>query len=112
MRRLALLLFTLSCAPTFLFAQGDAAAGEVIATVQSETGTPLAEAEVAIESHQALTDPHGIARLRVPAGRHRLTVARIGFEPARIEVEDTADCDLRVHPRERGEQCGARRAAG
>ena len=86
MRTSFLVLLALSCAPALLIAQGEPATGEVIATVRSEAGTPLAEAEVRAGTQQALTDPHGLARLTVPAGRQRLTVARIGFEPATIEV--------------------------
>src|SRR5919107_1529311 len=82
-----LVVLALWCAPALLLAQGEPASGDVIATVRSEAGTPLAEAEVRIESHQALTDPQGVARLTVPAGRHRLGPARMGFEPGSTEVQ-------------------------
>jgi hypothetical protein len=59
----------------------------VIATVRSQSGTALAEAEVRAETRQTLTDAQGITRLTLPAGRHRLSVARIGFLPATIEVQ-------------------------
>jgi outer membrane receptor for ferrienterochelin and colicins len=87
MRTSALLVLALSSAPGLLRAQGEPATGDVIATVRSESGTPLAEAEVRIESRQTLTDTRGVARLSVPAGRHRLSVARIGFNPATLEVQ-------------------------
>jgi outer membrane receptor for ferrienterochelin and colicins len=96
MRISALLLFVFSYSPALLLAQDPQATGDVIATVRSESGTPLAEAEVRIESHQALTDPQGVARLSVPTGRHRLTAARIGFEPATIQVQVTAGRELSV----------------
>jgi iron complex outermembrane receptor protein len=83
MRLPALLVLAISCLPALLAAQ----TGEVIATVRSESGLPLADAEVRIESRQARTDTRGVARLSVPAGRHRLTTARIGFEPATTEVQ-------------------------
>jgi outer membrane receptor for ferrienterochelin and colicins len=87
MRPSALLVLALSWAPALLLAQGEPAPGDVIVTVRSESGTPLADAEVRTETQQALSDPQGIARLALPAGPHRLTVARIGFEPATISVE-------------------------
>jgi outer membrane receptor for ferrienterochelin and colicins len=96
MRLRTLLLFALSCGPTLLHAQGEPPTGDVIITVRSEAGAPLAEAEVQIESHQALTAPQGMARLTVPAGRHRLTAARIGFEPATVQVQVTAGREVRV----------------
>jgi len=96
MRTSALVVLALSCAPALLLAQGEPATGDVIVTVRSESGTPLAEAEVEIASHQALTDARGVARLSVPAGRHPLTVARIGFEPATVEVEVPADREISV----------------
>jgi outer membrane receptor for ferrienterochelin and colicins len=96
MRASALVFLALSCAPGLLFAQGDAATGDVIATVRSEAGAPLAEAEVRIGSHQALTDPQGVARLSVPPGRHRLTAARIGFDPATIQVKVAANGEVSV----------------
>ncbi|HJR49878.1 MAG TPA: TonB-dependent receptor plug domain-containing protein, partial [Gemmatimonadales bacterium] len=87
MRISALLLFALSGVPALLLAQDPQATGDVVATVRSESGTPLAEAEVRIESQQALTDQQGVVRLTVEAGRRRLTAARIGFEPATVEVQ-------------------------
>ncbi len=96
MRRMALLVLAISCAPALLHAQGEPATGDVIATVQSESGSPLAEAEVRIASQQAVTDARGIARLTVPAGRHRLAAARIGFEPATIEVQVPPNGEISV----------------
>src|SRR5688572_221080 len=96
MRTSALVVLALSCAPALLLAQGELATGDVIATVRSESGTPLADAEVRIESHQALTDTRGVARLSVPAGGHRLTAARTGFQPATIEVQVPADREISV----------------
>ena len=86
MRASVLLTSALWCAPTLLFAQGEPA-GHVIVSVRSESGTPLAESEVRAGSRQALTDAQGQARLLLPAGQHSLSVARIGFEPATIEVQ-------------------------
>ncbi|HEY9014332.1 MAG TPA: TonB-dependent receptor, partial [Gemmatimonadales bacterium] len=65
-------------------------------TVRSASGTPLAEAEVRAEATQELTDAEGIARLSLPAGRHRLTIARIGFQPKAIEVEVLPAREIRV----------------
>lgn len=96
MRTWTLAILALFCAPALLLAQVDAATGEVIATVRSETGTPLAEAEVRTKSRQTLTDPQGIARLTLPAGRHRLSVARIGFQPATTQVQVTAGGEVTV----------------
>ena len=96
MRTPALLLLALSCAPSLLHAQGAAANGDVIATVRSESGTRLAQAEVRIESRQELTDARGLARLSVTAGPHRLSVARIGFHPATIDVQVLADREVSV----------------
>src|SRR5215207_1752158 len=94
MRISVLLVFALSCAPSLLLAQG--VTGDVIATVRSEAGAPLAEAEVRIESEQALTDTRGVARLSVPAGRHRLTAARIGFQPRTMDVQVSAGREINV----------------
>jgi iron complex outermembrane receptor protein len=96
MRTSALLVLALSCAPALLLAQDEAATGDVIATVRSESGAPLADAEVRIESRQARTDTRGVARLTVPAGRHRLTAARIGFEPATVDVQVPPDREVSV----------------
>src|SRR5215218_4377908 len=96
MALLALLFFALSCAPALLLAQGVPSTGDVIATVRSEAGNPLAEAEVRIESEQALTDSRGIARLSVPAGHHRLTAARIGFQPKTIDVQVSGGREISV----------------
>jgi L-ascorbate metabolism protein UlaG (beta-lactamase superfamily) len=81
MRASALLVFTLWCLPAVLLAQGDAATGEVVATVRTESGAPLAEAEVRSDSSGTLTDAQGIARLTLPAGRRRLSVARMLIDP-------------------------------
>ncbi|HEX6433993.1 MAG TPA: carboxypeptidase-like regulatory domain-containing protein, partial [Gemmatimonadales bacterium] len=96
MRISALLVLALSCAPALLFSQVQSPNGAVIATVRSESGASLADAEVRSETRQALTDAEGIARLTLATGRHRLTVARIGFDPATIEVDVTADREVRV----------------
>jgi iron complex outermembrane receptor protein len=96
MRALALVVFAVAYLPELLLAQGDAGTSNVVATVRSESGTPLAEAEVRTETEQWLTDAQGIARLSLPAGRHRLTAARIGFEPAAIEVEVHAGREVSV----------------
>jgi iron complex outermembrane receptor protein len=96
MRTSALVALALSCAPALLIAQAEPDTGAVIANVRSESGTPLAEAEVRADSRQAQTDAQGVARLALPAGRHILTVARIGFEPATIEVEVPAGREVSV----------------
>jgi iron complex outermembrane receptor protein len=96
MRTSALMILILTCAPALLQAQGDSPTGDVVATVRSESGTPLAEAEVRTSGWQTLTDAQGMARLTLPAGRHRLTVARIGFEPATIEVQVPPAREIRV----------------
>jgi outer membrane receptor for ferrienterochelin and colicins len=96
MRSSALVFLALSSAPALLRAQAEPPTGDVVATVRSQSGTPLAEAEVRIESRQALTDADGLARLSVPAGRHRLSVARIGFHPATIDVQVLAKREVRV----------------
>ncbi len=93
MRLSALAVIALSCAPALLLAQGT---GDVIATVRSESGTPLAEAEVSMESQQILTDARGVARLSVPAGRHQLRVARIGFQPSTINLQVPAGGEVSV----------------
>ncbi|MGH7509261.1 MAG: TonB-dependent receptor [Gemmatimonadales bacterium] len=96
MRTSALIVLALWCAPALLPAQDQQATGDVIATVRSESGTLLAEAEVRTDARQAVTDAQGIARLALPAGRHRLTIARIGFQPATIEVVVPADREVSV----------------
>jgi outer membrane receptor for ferrienterochelin and colicins len=96
MRTSLLLLLALSCAPALLLAQREGATGDVVATVRSESGTPLAEAEIRTDGWQTLTDAQGIARFTLPAGRHRLTVARIGFEPATINVQVPLAGEVRV----------------
>jgi outer membrane receptor for ferrienterochelin and colicins len=96
MRASTLLILALSCAPELLTAQAEPAAGDVVATVRSQAGTPLPEAEVRIESRQALTDADGLARLTVAAGPHRLSVTRIGFHPATIDVQVPANREVRV----------------
>jgi uncharacterized membrane protein len=96
MRNSALVLLALWLFPAPLLAQGESGTGNVAVTVQSESGTPLAEAEVRTGARHAVTDAHGIARLTLPAGSHRLTVARIGFEPATIEVDVPANREISV----------------
>ena len=96
MRTSALLVIALSCAPALLLSQNPQPTGDVIATVRSESGTPLAEAEVRSDGQQARTDPQGMARLTLPIGRHNLTVARIGFEPATIVVHVPARGEVSV----------------
>ena len=96
MRLSALIAIAFSCAPALLVAQGEPPTGDVIATVRSESGTLLAEAEVRTAGQQTLTDAQGVARLTLSAGRHRLTVARIGFEPATLEVQVPADRETSV----------------
>ncbi len=96
MRTPALLLLAISCAPALLPAQAQPSTGDVVATVQSESGTRLAQAEVRIESQQELTDARGLARLSVPVGPHRLSVARIGFHPATIDVQVVANREVSV----------------
>jgi outer membrane receptor for ferrienterochelin and colicins len=90
-----LVLLALFSAPALLLAQRELT-GDVVATVRGESGTPLADAEVQIDSHQELTDTRGVARLTVPAGHHRLNVARIGFHPATIDVQVLAHREIRV----------------
>jgi outer membrane receptor for ferrienterochelin and colicins len=96
-RTSALLVLALSGVPVLLHAQREPATGDVIATVRSESGSPLADAEVRIESQQTLTDTRGVARLSVSAGRHRLDVARIGFHPATIDVQVPANREISVN---------------
>jgi iron complex outermembrane receptor protein len=86
MRTLTLVVLALWCAPALLLAQNEPA-GDLVVTVRSESGSPLAEAEVGVEAQQALTDARGVARLSVSAGRHHLKVARIGFEPATLDLQ-------------------------
>jgi outer membrane receptor for ferrienterochelin and colicins len=96
MRPSALAVLAFSFLPAALLGQAEPATGHIIATVRSESGTPLAEAEVRTGSRHALTDTQGLARLELPAGRHRLSVARIGFQPATIEVEVPANREVGV----------------
>lgn len=96
MRRSTLAFLAVSCVPTLLRAQSPPDTGAVIATVRSEAGAPLADAEVRAESGQATTDADGIARLTLPAGVQHLTVTRIGFQPASIQVQVSRVREIRV----------------
>src|SRR5215210_3632005 len=96
MRTSALMLLAVLRLPALLLAQNQQPTGNVIATVRSKSGAPLAEAEVRTDGQQTLTDPQGIARLTLPYGRHRLTVARIGFEPATIVVQVPSNGEVSV----------------
>ncbi|MFL5477146.1 MAG: TonB-dependent receptor plug domain-containing protein, partial [Gemmatimonadales bacterium] len=91
---LALLL--LPCAPALVLAQNQPTSGIVIATVRSEAGTQLAEAEVRSGTELVTTDADGLARLTLPAGRQRISVTRIGFQPAAIQVQVPRNDEIRV----------------
>jgi iron complex outermembrane receptor protein len=80
-------LLVLFCTPALLFAQNPPASGVVRAAIRSESGAPLAEAEVRAGTQQETTDAEGLARLTLPAGRRQITVTRIGFQPATIQVQ-------------------------
>ena len=63
MRACALLVFALWCVPALLLAQGDAATGDVVAAVRTESGAPLAEAEVRSDSSGTLTDAQEVGQV-------------------------------------------------
>jgi outer membrane receptor for ferrienterochelin and colicins len=96
MRPLSWALLVVAFAPASLLGQGEPTTGDVIVTVRSESGTPLVEAEVRSDGQQALSDAQGIARLTLPAGRHTLTAARIGFQPGTTDVNVPADSEVSV----------------
>jgi outer membrane receptor for ferrienterochelin and colicins len=96
MRR-SILLLPLFYSPALVVAQTQPGTGDVITTVRSQSGTPLAEAEVRAEGQQqATTDAEGLARLTLAAGPHRITATRIGFEPATIEVQVPSGREISV----------------
>lgn len=76
------------CTVVPLAAQG--AAGSVRGRVLSETGEPIAQAQVFISAigRGTLTNSRGVFTLHpLPAGSHRLQVGRIGYAPVRREVQ-------------------------
>ncbi|MFL5449584.1 MAG: TonB-dependent receptor domain-containing protein [Gemmatimonadales bacterium] len=91
-----LALLVLPCAPALVLAQNQPTSGIVIATVRSEAGTQLAEAEVRSGTELVTTDADGLARLTLPAGRQRISVTRIGFQPAAIQVQVPRNDEIRV----------------
>src|SRR3954469_19225126 len=96
MRRSTLVILALCCAPALLLGQNPPDTGVLIATVRSEAGAPLADAQVRAEGEQATTDAAGLSRLTLPAGRQRITVTRIGFQPASIQVQVSRAREIRV----------------
>src|SRR4051812_21430359 len=96
MRRSTLVILALSCAPALLLGQNPPDTGVLMATVRSEAGAPLADAQVGAEGDQATTDAQGLARLILAAGRHRISVTRIGFQPATIQVQVPPAREIRV----------------
>src|SRR3954471_613583 len=96
MRRSTLVILALSCAPALLLGQNPPDTGVLMATVRSEAGAPLADAQVGAEGDQATTDAQGLARLILAAGRHRISVTRIGFQPATIQVQGPPAREIRV----------------
>src|SRR2546421_698963 len=82
--------------PTLVRCQTVSPGGLLVATVRDESGAAIPEAEVRSEAYAAQTDPRGIARLTLPAGSHILTVARIGFRPATVQVDVIAGDEVRM----------------
>jgi outer membrane receptor for ferrienterochelin and colicins len=69
--------------------------GTVIVGVTSQ-GAPVPDASVQSGSVHAITDPGGIAQLMLPAGKHALIVAKIGFASDTVHVIVTAGAVTRV----------------
>lgn len=86
--RLTLIMALLSAPLAPLAAQRDA--GTVIVTVGEPMG-PVAGALIRSGGRSAITDDEGRAQLVLRPGRRTLTVARIGYEPKRVEVAVVAD---------------------
>src|SRR4051812_27281700 len=96
MRRSTLVILALSCAPALLRAQSPADTGAVLATVRSEAGSPLSDAEVRADGEQTTTDAADLARLTLPSGRRSISVTRIGFQPATLQVQVPANREIKV----------------
>ena len=83
MRRLIIMILSFAFAPALL-AQA-ASAGTVLVSVTEPMG-PVGDALVRVDSATVTTDAGGHARLVLPAGRHALTIARIGYIPKRVTL--------------------------
>jgi outer membrane receptor for ferrienterochelin and colicins len=78
---------------TAVHAQGET--GTVRLRVESH-GAPLAGAEVRAGRTAALTDEQGRATLRLPAGRHTISVSLIGYARGSTRIDVTAGMDTTV----------------
>jgi len=63
---------------------------------EQETRTPIAEAQVRLGPHRAVTDAAGLAAVALPKGRYELTVWKAEYDIAPLDIEVTADTDVDV----------------
>lgn len=67
-----------------------------VAVVAAEKRQPIADAQVRLGARRAVTDERGLARLAVPAGTHKLSVWKAGYEAPPRTVEVTHDASIAV----------------
>jgi hypothetical protein len=62
-----------------------------VETLDAERRVPLAGARVVMHPYQAMTDPRGVAQLRVAKGTYRLFVSETGYMTFGMAVEVSGD---------------------
>ena len=62
-----------------------------VRAVDRETQAPIAGARVVMHPYRAVTDSHGIAKVRVASGKYDILVSGSQYLPACLSVEVTAD---------------------
>src|SRR5262249_2304267 len=79
----------LRCAGPGAAQQPSSPSAVIIGRVLAESGPAVGEAEVVLDSLRSTrTDPNGMFRFdSLPAGRHRLEVRAIGFNPVAATIE-------------------------
>ncbi|MCY4633409.1 MAG: carboxypeptidase-like regulatory domain-containing protein [Acidobacteria bacterium] len=67
-----------------------------VVAADAESRAPVEGARVVAHPYRAVTDEHGVAQLRVPAGEYRLFVSGQGYVPFRFDGEVKADTTMRA----------------
>lgn len=67
-----------------------------VTIVEKDTGTPVRDARVRLGVHRGATDETGRARFAVPAGTHRLSVWKAGYDTPESTVQVTKDEELGI----------------
>lgn len=67
-----------------------------VTVVEKDTATPVEDAIVRLGGFRASTDAAGLARVRMPKGRHELVVWKVGYEAPALAVDITGDAAIQV----------------